>query len=134
MRVVYDTSVLVTIVSRRNLILLLQADVMLGKVSMVTSSYILDELERVLTSKLHMTKQQAKTRANLVSRVADLVRPKSIIPVSRDIKDDPMLATAITGTAEYLVTLDKDLLILKRHLDIQILRPEDFTKVIASLD
>lgn len=134
MRIVYDTSVLATIVSRRDLILLLQSDVLTGKVSLITSTYIMDELERVLASKFGMTKQGAKSRTRLLERVADVAQPKHIAQVSRDAKDDPVIAAALAGGAEYIVTLDRDLLVLKKHESVQIVTPDDFKEIIARLD
>lgn len=40
--------------------------------------------------------------------------------VSRDPKDDIFLATALAGSADYLVTQDQDLLVLGRYHDTQI--------------
>jgi len=47
MRVVYDTSVLATMLSRRDLILQLQNAMSKGSVTLVVSPYIINELERV---------------------------------------------------------------------------------------
>ena len=132
MRAVYDTSLLATIVSRRGIIHQLQADVSTSKVSLVTSPFILGELERILVAKFGLTKQGAKLRTRLLSRVANVVQPKRIAPVSRDTNDDPIIATAITGQAEYIVTFDYDLLVLKKHEDIQIVTPDDFKKIISA--
>ena len=134
MRVVYDTSVLATIVSRRDLILLLQADVLTGKVSLVASPFVLDELERVLATKFGLTKQAAKSRARLLARVADVVQPKQIVEVSRDANDDPIIAAALAGGADYVVTLDRDLLDLKQHEGIQIVAPDKFKEIVGRLD
>jgi len=134
MRVVYDTSVLATILSRRELVLLLQADVLTGRITLVSSPYILEELERVLTVKFGMTKQAAKSRARLLGRVADVVRPKAIPRVSRDTNDDPILAAALESDAEYVVTLDQDLLILKQYASVRIVTLDEFKEVVARLD
>ena len=47
-------------------------------------------------------------------------------PVCRDFKDDPILACAETSAAEYLVTGDKDLLLLEKYGNCVILSPRDF--------
>jgi putative PIN family toxin of toxin-antitoxin system len=131
MRVVYDTSVLATIVSRRDLIVQLQAAVTDGSVSLVTSLFIVNELERVLWAKFGMTKQGAKSRARLLARVAEVVHPEPIEQASRDANDDPILATAITGHAAYIVTFDDDLLVLVEHQGIWIVTPDDFHEALA---
>jgi hypothetical protein len=50
----------------------------------------------------------------------------SLAGVSRDPKDDIFLACAVEGNADYIVTGDADLLVLKEHEGIKILRPHDF--------
>ncbi|MGD8373813.1 MAG: hypothetical protein PVI21_03060 [Candidatus Woesebacteria bacterium] len=84
MRVVYDTSVLATILSRRDLILNLQKDLSRGAVVLISSQFILNELERVLSGKFGLTKQGAKTRVRLLGRVAEIVKPKDVQRIVRD--------------------------------------------------
>jgi uncharacterized protein len=56
--------------------------------------------------------------------------------VPTDPKDNPVVATALEGEADYLVTLDeRDLLALKvlrgrAHRPVQIIRPPDFLKLL----
>lgn len=49
-------------------------------------------------------------------------------PISRDPKDDHLLALAKHGKADLLVTGDQDLLVLKDHAGTRILKPADFFK------
>lgn len=131
MRVVYDTSVLATILSRRDLILQLQAAIADGGVTPVTSPYIISELERVLSDKFGLTKQGAKSRARLLARVAEVVQPQDVAQVARDAKDDPILAAAVTGQAEYIVTFDADLLVLKHYNSVSIITLDEFREILA---
>jgi putative PIN family toxin of toxin-antitoxin system len=131
MRIVYDTSVLATIVSRRDLIIQMQVDIFNGSIILVTSPFILDELERVLGTKFGLTKQGAKSRVRLLARVASVVQPEAITTqVSRDANDGPIVATALTGEAEYIVTLDEDLLVLEQYKGILIITPTIFENVL----
>lgn len=122
MRVLYDTNILVAILSRRESILAFKNDVKNGMVN-VTSRHILSEVETVLVEKLGLTKQKAKAAARLLGRQSVVVEPKTIVKVSRDPFDDFVLAAAITGKVEYLVTADKDLLVLKKHSGVMIITP-----------
>ncbi len=131
MRVVYDTSVLATILSRRDLILQLQETLADGSTVLVTSPYIVNELERVLADKFGLTKQGAKSRARLLARLAHVVQPQPVEQVARDGKDDPILATAITGQAAYIVTLDDDLLVLKDYNGVAIVTPDRLVEILA---
>ena len=130
MRVVYDTSVLATILSRREEILRLQQAVSKGHVKLVTSPFILNELETVLTKKFKFTKQEAKSRIHLLSRVSEVITPQFVEKIVRDINDDAIIATVVTGRADYLVTLDKDMLILKKHKDIIIITLAQFKELV----
>ena len=51
--------------------------------------------------------------------------------VCRDRDDDVVLATAVAGEADYIVTGDEDLLTLKRYRNIPIVSPREFWTLIA---
>ena len=129
MRVVYDTNVLATILSRRTQILRLKQAISSGQVTLVTSHFILGELETVLTEKFKLTKQSAKSRTRLLARVTEVVKPLRVEPIVRDPDDDFIVATAIAGKAQYIVTLDKDLLVVREHKGILIITPTQFNKL-----
>lgn len=129
MRVVYDTNVLATILSRRTQILRLKQAISSGQVTLVTSRFILGELETVLAEKFKLTKQSAKSRTRLLARVTEVVKPLRVEPIVRDPDDDFIVATAIAGKAQYIVTLDKDLLVVREHKGILIITPTQFNKL-----
>jgi putative PIN family toxin of toxin-antitoxin system len=129
MRVVYDTSVLATLLSRRDQILWLQREVSSNRITLITSPFIMSELETALSSKFGLTKQGGKTRTRLLARVSVVVQPTDIAKVARDTNDDMILATAVEGEASYLITLDKDLLVLKEYRGILIVTPTEFSKL-----
>lgn len=56
-----------------------------------------------------------------------------IEPISRDPKEDHLLALAKQGKADLLVTGDQDLLVLKEHAGTRILKPSDFFKEFVQL-
>jgi len=58
--------------------------------------------------------------------VADLVAVYSIVEVCRDPKDNFLLALAKDGSADYLITGDKDLLIIKEFENTKIVTLPDF--------
>jgi putative PIN family toxin of toxin-antitoxin system len=61
--------------------------------------------------------------------IPEITRP--IPPVTRDPKDDYLLAYAIVGRADYLVTGDEDLLVLERVAGVTICQPGWFVKVLT---
>jgi uncharacterized protein len=57
--------------------------------------------------------------------------PASGLPVvTRDVKDDYLLAYALLGRADYLVTGDDDLLVLKEVERVRIVTPAEFKQVL----
>lgn len=62
---------------------------------------------------------------NLV-RIGEFIEPKGKITVCRDPKDNKFLELAVAGNAEFIVTGDKDLLVLNPFRGIKIISPSDF--------
>jgi uncharacterized protein len=125
MRILYDTNVLVAILSRRESILAFKKQLEDGIVH-ISSSFILAEVEAVLVKKLKITKQKAKAAARLLERQSVIVNPQKIEKVCRDPFDDYVLAAAVSGKVNYIITADKDLLVLKTHREVTIISPKDF--------
>jgi putative PIN family toxin of toxin-antitoxin system len=95
--------------------------------SVITSEFILNELREKLTGKFkYSDADEIAVEALLRSRMR-VVDPTPLeSDVCRDPDDDMVLATALTGKAVCIITGDKDLLILKKFGDIDILAPSGF--------
>ena len=129
MRVLYDTNVIVGILSCRESILAFKKAIQHGEIVHISSAYILSEVEAVLTAKLRLTKQKAKVAARLLGRQSVVVSPGKIDKICRDPFDDYVLAAAVAGKADYLVTADKDLLVLEKHEKVTIVTPNEFAAI-----
>lgn len=132
MRIVYDTNVLAPILFRRGEILKLKHHVKDNNVTVITSEFILDELAEVLRLRLGMTKQRAKASARAFIKISQVVKPTIIEPVTRDPDDDYILATAIAGNANYIVTLDEDLLVIEEYKGVKIIKPSELDKILQN--
>ncbi|WP_029151845.1 putative toxin-antitoxin system toxin component, PIN family [Methylovulum miyakonense] len=99
-----------------------------GGVDVVLSQYILDELQRVLPKlnhRLGWTNLEISEFVDSLSFLADLVEPvQTVDPNLRDAADQPVLGTLLAAQANYLVTGDKDLLVLADRYPI--LNPTEF--------
>jgi putative PIN family toxin of toxin-antitoxin system len=97
---------------------------------------LLAELRRTVFSRPYLAERIPPTDVdlltNLLSVVAEIVPAISApIPrVTRDPKDDYLLAYAIVGRADYLVTGDDDLLSLTTVAAVTIIRLADFARLI----
>ena len=61
--------------------------------------------------------------------VTEVVEPAVIDkPVCRDTSDDRIIGTALGGDADFIITGDKDLLVLKKYKGIKIVTPREFWK------
>lgn len=97
----------------------------------VTSEDLLDELTRALRQKL---KLGADTRAAIAEfrRLCEIVRPDPLPEhICRDPDDDRVLAAALAGAADAIVTGDEDLLVLHEFQGIRILTPRRFLEFLA---
>ena len=98
----------------------------------ISSENILTELTGILQkTKLQNRLNQLKFSANEVvvvaKRLMTLVAIEEvIIPELRDPKDQMILATAIFGDAQIVISGDKDLLVLHPYGSISILSPQEF--------
>jgi hypothetical protein len=125
MRILYDTNALVAMLSRRESILSFKK-LLQDQTVHVSSSFILAEVEAVLVKKMKLTKQKAKVAARLFERQSTIVHPKNIEKICRDPFDDYVLAAAVTGKVDYLITADRDLLVLEKYKGIVIVTPRAF--------
>ena len=90
------------------------------------------ELAEKLEMKLGFSPEQAvEALADYLGFLRMVGIPKLLAAVPRDPDDDMVLECAIEVKAQYIVTGDKDLLVLKTFRDIQIVRASDFLKVPA---
>jgi putative PIN family toxin of toxin-antitoxin system len=132
MRFLYDSNVLVTILSRREAVLEFKKLLVEQGKTHVTSAHVLSEVEAVLAERFGLTKRKAKASVRLLSRASLVVTPRTIERVCRDPFDDYVLAAALEGNADYLVTADKDLLVLKQHKEVRIITPDQFSSIFAA--
>jgi putative PIN family toxin of toxin-antitoxin system len=93
----------------------------------VLSPFIIGEFRRKLTRKFGFTAYEAQTAVNLLESQFEIITPFQLSqPICRDADDDKIIATALAGKCECIVTGDKDLLDLRRAKNIRIISPSEF--------
>jgi uncharacterized protein len=109
-----------------------------GKYLLLVSQALLDELEDVLIRrKFEKQFQQRNITANdflsAFALLAGVVTPINLEDDSiRDPDDVAVLACAIGGNADIVVTGDKDLLVLQSYRGIKIMTAREFLDLLAS--
>ena len=130
MRVCLDTNVLVAALATRGLC----ADVLrtvLAEHELVIGEVILVELRRALATKFKVPADRIDALEAIFAPFSILPKPASPsdVPV-RDASDRWVLATALAGGAEVLVTGDDDLLAVQGRAPIRILSPRAFWELL----
>jgi len=115
MKIVLDTNVLIAAFATQGLCHAL-VELCLDQQEIVLSQEILVEVARALEKKLKVPARVIKDTIDYLKEhgtVQKLQLPQKRI--SRDPSDDHVLALAEQSGAEYIITGDEDLLVLKRH-------------------
>jgi len=106
------------------------------EVELILSEEIMNELVEVL--EYEEVKKKVREKGLMMRRsvekilsVSQIIKPNErIYAVKEDPDDDKFLECAVEGDAEYLVSRDKHLLKLKKYKGIEIIKPEEFLRII----
>jgi len=126
-RVVVDTNLLVSylVAHRPPISELIDVHLAQNDLELLTAPVLLEELDRVLRYPKLRRYYTAETRVRFVALVAALSElfnlPDAVPRICRDPDDDWVIACAVIGKADVIVSGDRDLLHLKRVGEIPIL-------------
>ena len=135
-RAVLDTNLLVSylLTHRPPIATLIDHHLARDDFSLVTASELLTELDRVLTyPKLqqYYTEMDRTRFVALVMALSELVDLPEMVPrICRDPDDDRVIACAVVGKADVIVSGDDDLLALGQVGDIPILTAAQFLNLL----
>ena len=132
MKIVLDANVIIAAFAARGLCESIM-EVCLSEYETVLSDGLLDEILRNLRLKI-------KLPAKIVDNIGEFLREHANISipatlpsdVCRDPDDIKILGLAVASNADYIVTGDKDLLVLKSFQGIPILNPRSFSDILHS--
>lgn len=132
MRVCLDTNVLIAAFATRGLC----ADVLrtvLAEHELVVGDVMLTEMRRTLASKFKLPTARIDEIEAVLTTVPIVPKPQAPSElVLRDVADRWILATAVSGVADVLVTGDDDLLIVASQSPVPILTPRAFWELLRS--
>lgn len=93
----------------------------------ISSPPLLAELGDVLTRKFRQRPADVQSALRLFAEAFTLVEPSALdVPVCRDRDDDVVLATALAGACDAIVTGDQDLLAVDPFRGIRVITPSTF--------
>jgi len=107
-----------------------------GRFTLVTSLYQVEELNHILAypriaSRLRLEETEMILAALLSE--AEVVPGLLQLPgVTRDPKDDAIVACAQEGGADFIVSGDQDLLVLDEYEGIRVVTPRQFIEILAT--
>jgi putative PIN family toxin of toxin-antitoxin system len=110
-----------------------------GDYTLLLPEALLDEFVSKIPKKLFLyeriTPEELSAFVTILSQVGEAIEEirEEIPAVTRDPKDDYLLAYAVVGAADYLVTGDKVLLVLQSVGGVKIITPVDFASLIEDL-
>lgn len=128
MKIVFDTNVLLSAFVFKGVA---------GKVydfcvlhaQLFTSHFILQEVEEKLQGKLKVPHELVEETLALLNEKNQIIIPHTPKPsICRDLDDNEILQLAESVKADYLITGDKDLLVLEKYLETLIVNPKQFSE------
>lgn len=131
-RAVVDTNILIrALIKPRGTVGPILTQLAVGAYTVVYSQPLLDELVEKLAlprirDKYGLDHQAIETTLALLALRGEWVRPTRVVKVCRDPNDNALLEAALAGSAEYIVSGDQDLLVLRRFETVRIVTPRVF--------
>jgi putative PIN family toxin of toxin-antitoxin system len=132
-KAVFDTNVLIAAFLTEGLCSGLLLRARKQAFNLVLCDDIIREFEDILIKKFKLASTDISEILSIVSEAAsEIIHKLGPIPnICRDPNDDMIIACAIDAAADYIVTGDEDLLILKNYKDIVIINPRNFEALFA---
>lgn len=94
------------------------------------TEYLIKETQKNLSTKFPLSHEAVKSIISTVKKQFIEGKTANIVEkISRDPKDDQILADAVTNEIDVIITGDKDLLELKNYKGIKIIMPKDYWKL-----
>jgi putative PIN family toxin of toxin-antitoxin system len=130
-RVVFDTNVLIAAFLTEGVCSKLLIRARRREFDLILSNDIIEEFERNLRIKFLLSTSEIKDASTvLMEATGKIIQEISpILPACRDPEDDKILSCAKQTDADYLVTGDQDLLVIKQYGRTSIVTPRIFEEM-----
>jgi putative PIN family toxin of toxin-antitoxin system len=128
-KVVLDTNVIIAAFAARGLSNSV-FELCLDKFEVIIGGYIINEISKKLTEKIKIPKERVNEIIDFLRVYCTIADYKSFKKsICRDKKDDEIIALAKCSNSKYIVTGDKDLLVLINFEGIKIINPRQLWEI-----
>jgi len=128
-KIVLDTNVIIAAFLARGLSNSV-FELCLDKFEIIISEYIIKEISKKLTVKIKIPGEKVKEIIDFLMDSCTIFNYESLEKnICRDKKDDEILALAKGSNSKYVITGDKDLLVLTNFGDIKIINPRQLWEI-----
>jgi len=105
-----------------------------GKIKLLTSVTLLNELKKVLMYKrFGLDEKTVDDNVKYILTISEIISPKRSLRVIReDPADDKVLECALEGKARYIASGDKHLLRLKEFRGIKVIRAKELLNILKT--
>jgi len=129
-KVIFDTNVWISFLIGKRLAII-KNNISSGQIIIITTDQLLTEIKEVTSRdrlKKYFPRESVLELLDLLDTIAEKVEIKPMHFINRDPKDNFLLDLIEFSKADYLVTGDRDLLILNPFKSATILTPASFEK------
>jgi len=132
-KIVIDTNLFLSVFAFRGQMGNLIIDLVIAqKLTLYVSPALKQEIKRKFDF-FHVSNTVSEEVMEFLNTKGMLIVPNITIEQSRDAKDNFLLELSEAGNADYLVTRDEDLLILKKWKNTEIIKPENFLPLLRKM-
>lgn len=127
MRIVVDTNVIISGVFFGGAPRQILNAIVISKVTACATTEIVDEYLEIVDEMV--SRKQGNINKNILSPLIhslEMIEPRTQVKLSRDPDDDKFIGCAKDAKALYIVSGDKDLLVLERYENIEIITAREF--------
>jgi len=129
MRILFDTNVIISGFVSQGYSFDVIKDAA-NKHAVYSTEYLLKEIQKILSTKFPLSGETINSIISTVKKqFLEGKTANTVEKISRDPKDDQILADAVTNEIYVIITGDKDLLELKNYKGIRIIMPRDYWKL-----
>jgi uncharacterized protein len=129
MRVILDTNIFISAFIFGGQVQIIFDKLLNKEFEIITCKQLNDEIMDKLVNKFKISEQNFELVLSLLSLANDYQLEK-IGKYTRDVKDDFLIELAIVSNVDFIVSGDKDVLILAKIGGIDIITPNQFLKII----